>query len=50
MPAGYARAGELTVTSYNTSYLYHATLTPDGQGTWNVASVETGPLLGGAGG
>ncbi len=47
VPPGYAAAGRFKVASYNAGTWYDVTLQPDGQGTFNVGTVNPGITIGG---
>jgi len=42
VPAGFSNAGQLKIASYNGGGWYDATLTPDGSGTYDIATSNTG--------
>ena len=45
VPAGFPRAGDLGVMSFNTRETYLGTLVPDGNGTYDIASLSIGPRV-----
>ena len=42
VPAGFSNAGQLKIASYNGGDWFNATLTPDGTGTYDIATSTTG--------
>lgn len=47
VPAGFAGEGQLKILSYNASRWYSTTVSPDGNGTFDLAPVSEGIFLGG---
>lgn len=46
VPEGFAGAGRLKITSYNSGEFYDTTISPDGTGTFNIAPVSSGISIG----
>jgi phage gp36-like protein len=47
VPAGFPGAGQMKMVSYNGGGWYTAAFSPDGSGTYDIASVTLGPNVGG---
>lgn len=47
IPPGYPHAGDLLIGSYSGSVWYRTSLIPDGDGTYDLGPVTTGPFTGG---
>lgn len=47
VPQGFAGEGQLKILSYNASQWYSTTVSPDGNGTYDLAPVAPGIFLGG---
>jgi hypothetical protein len=47
VPAGFPGAGQMKIVSYNSGGWYTAAFAPDGNGTYDITSITSGPLLGG---